>query len=215
MSKAADLNPKRPPPRQFIMPPDAWSDRWEGRPTKPIPVGMRRISAEDRLRCHVEAIKRADNLMPEHRRSPDDLQWQKVYEITLIHYILGLALCNSVDVDMPLWPAQDGSIMLYDNPKAGPGSAPILSERFSDLGIERCLDELDILARTDPVLGRRASDQDLRRIGQALADGSFFARLKAVDNEDTRAVAAHLRMLFGGALELMERGREAPFSVGG
>lgn len=178
-------------------------------------MGIRRISAEDRLLCHVEAIKRADNLMPPDRRTPDDLQWQKVYEVTLVHYILGLAICDPDNVNMPLWPAQDGSVMLYDNPKGGPGSAPILSARFSDLGIERCLDELDVLARTDTVLGRRANDKDLRRIGEALADGSFFARLKAADSEQTRAVEAHLRMLFGGALEIMERGREAPFSVGG
>lgn len=198
-----------------MLPPEAFSDRWDGRPTKPMAVGMKRISAEDRLLCHVEAIKRADRLMPEHRQSPDDLQWQRVYEITLIHYVLGLALCNPNDVDTPLWPAQDGGVMLYENPNASPGSCPIASERFSDLGIERCMDELDILARTDKVVGRRANDRDLRRIGEALADGSFFARLKAVDSDDTRAVEAHLRMLLGGVLDIMERGREAPLSVGG
>lgn len=224
MSKAAQvLNKPTPPPRAFVLGPSAFTERWRFRPTAPIQVGLRRISAEDRVHAHVKAIERADRMMPADRRSPEDSLWQKVYEITLVHYVLGFALCNAGDVTRPLWEAPDGHSlnggeqMLTDlsDEEIEFGTAPVASARFTDDGIARCLDELDILARKDPVTMRRASDADLVRAGAALADGSFFARLKAADTEETRAVGEHIRMLTGAILDLMERGREAPLSIGG
>lgn len=218
MSKAAQvLGKPTPAPRSFMLGPTAFTERWRLRPTSAIPVGLRRIAAEDRVIAHVKAIARADRMMPEDRRSPEDPLWQRVYEITLVHYVLGFALCNPVDVNLPLWPAQDGHTMLIDlsGDEIEYGACPVASARFTDDGIARCLDELDILARKDPVTMRRASDADLVRVGAVLADGSFFARLKSADTEETRAVGEHIRMLTGAILDLMERGREAPLSIGG
>lgn len=216
--KAADMTALKgpqptPPPHTFVLGPGAFTDLWLGRPTKPIGVGMRRIPAENRILCDKEAIARADNLMPPSRRHPEDPMWQRIYEISFIHYLIGFSLCNPQDVVRDLWPAQDGRTMVTEVENAKPGECPIASARFTEQGIARCFDEMDILARLDPVGRRMATNEDLIKLGAVLADGTFFARLRAADTGEAHAVGEHVRMLGGAMLDVMENGREAPLPM--
>lgn len=219
MSKAAQqvaASPAKPtpPPHTFILGVGAFTDAWKKRPDKPVRVGLRRIPAEDRLRCDAEAIKRADLLLPPHRRHREDPVWQRVYEVTFIHYLIACALCDPLDVNAPLWPAQDGLTFLLIDPESLPDRCPVSSARFTDNGIGRIFDEMDLLARADKVARALASDEELVAVGKVLADGSFFARLQQADTDEARAVGEHVRMLAGAMLEVMERGREAPLPMG-
>lgn len=67
--RAADVEKdlRQAPPHTFTLAPGAWTTEWDGRPTEPVTVGMRRISAATRLQANAEAIARADRAMPEHR----------------------------------------------------------------------------------------------------------------------------------------------------
>lgn len=216
--KAADVAKQQaakltPPPHTFVLGPAAFADTWLNRPTTPQRVGLKRAPAEDRIRCDAEAVARADKLMPVHRRTPEDPMWQRIYEITFIHYLLGFSLCDPQDVNKPLWPSQDGVVMLTEVTSGKPGECPVASARFSEAGVARCFDELDILARLDPIGRRMATDEDLVRLGAVLADGTFFARLRAADTGEAHAVGEHVRMLAGAMLDVMENGREAPLPM--
>jgi len=223
--KAADHVAISAPPKVFVMGPTCFTDKWNARPIKPLHVGLRRIPAEDRARCDSEAIKRADALMPESRRIREDPMWQRIYEVVFIHYLIGFALCNPVDANKPLWQAQNGQTLInvkwLDSGEVPETSkmarfaeeCPVSSARFSEAGIARLLDEMDLLAQEDAVARRMATDEEMVAIGEAFADGSFLARLRAADNDDARAVEAHLRMYAGAMLTLMENGRQAPMPI--
>lgn len=103
--------------------------------------------------------------------------------------------------------------MLMEVDALGLDPCPIASARFTDEGIARIFDEMDILSRTDPVGRRMALDEELLRLGRVLADGSFFARLTAANTAEAVAVGQHIRMLAGGILDLMEHGREVPLPL--
>lgn len=203
-----------PPPKVFPLSPASFADTWKNRPTTVTYVGLRRVPAEDRVRCDAEAIKHADRLMPVDRRHRDDPMWQRCYEITFIHYLIGFALAHPQDGALPLWPAQDGLTMLVFDPDALPEQCPVASMRFSEAGIARIFDEMDLLAREDAVTRRMASAEELIAVGEVLADGSFFARLKQAGTPEALAVGEHIRMLAGGILDVMERGRESPLPIG-
>lgn len=213
--RAADVEKdlRQAPPHTFTLAPGAWTTEWDGRPTEPVTVGMRRISAATRLQANAEAIARADRAMPEHRRDRADPEWRACFDIAFLHYLLGYALCHPQDVKRPLWEDQDGQLTLADrDPK--PGAIPLVSRRITDEGLLRCYDELELCERRAGVGRRAAKDGELRRLGAILADGSLLASLRTVESEEARAVEAHLRVLCGQVLDLCERGRETPHPDG-
>lgn len=223
------------PAKVFTLGPSCWSDQWFLRPKVPVRVGLRRVPAEDRLRADSEAIRRADALMPEHRRRKDDPLWQRCYEVCFVHFLISYSLCDPNDSSQPFWRAQDGQSLIVvrsmnqDNAnrevdpnsrfaKLGGEIVPVASARFSEAGIARIFDEMDLLAREDKVARRMATDEEIAVIaanllGHDMAEGAYFDRLKAANTPDANAVAAHLRMLLGGVLDIMERGREAPLPL--
>lgn len=212
--KEAEL--RTAPAHTFTLPPGAWATSWEERPTEPVEVGLRRLSSHERSLANVEAIARADRAMPKDRRSPDDPLWLQAWEIAFVHYLLGMALCHPQDARRPLWATregvslQDGTLLLADAEGGKPGAIPLVSRRFSDAGIVRCYDELEVVERLSGAMRRPARDGELARFGAALADGSLLAALRAHPSDDARAVEAHLRVLLAQAIDLVANGRESP-----
>jgi len=215
--RAADIEAKlrARPPHTFVLGPGAWKSTWDRRPLEPITVGLRRLGVDDRMLANAEALARADRLVPAHRRHQDDPQWRQGFNLALVHYTLGFALCQPDDLAQPLWADQHGDLMLIeaDDVDGKPGACPLVSRRFSDEGLTRCVDELDVLARIDPVGRRLARDVELRQLGEELANGSLVAALRAA-GEPARPIEQHVRMLAGGILDLLERGRETPSPTG-
>lgn len=214
--RASDLEKdlRAAPPHTFVLPPSAWATEWAGRPTEPVTVGLRRISAATRMQANGDAIKRADRAMPEHRRDQADPVWRRTFDVAFLHYLIGYALCHPADVNRPLWQDQDGQLTIEERRTAQPGDIPLVSRRFTDEGLLRCYDELEICERRAGVGARVAKDGELRRLGATLADGSMLAALRDVNSEETRAVEGHLRVLLGQVLDLVERGRETPHPSG-
>jgi hypothetical protein len=202
------------PPHTFDLGPGAWATRWEGRPLEPLKVGLRRVSAHDRSAANVQAIARADRAFEKlpHRRGEHDPLWLKTWEIAFVHYLIGYALCHPQDVSKNMWPDQDGdmSLVAREDQDGKPGAIPLVSRRFSDAGIVRCYDELEVLERMSGVQRRSARDGELMRFGAELASGSILAALRETPSEDARAVEAHLRVLLAQAIDLVSAGREAP-----
>ena len=214
--KAADIALRTAPPHTFDLGPGAWATSWEQRPVAPITVGLRRVCGHERSQANVEAIARADRAFKakglDARCHDGDPLWLRTWEMAFIHYLLGYALCHPQDVTRGMWPDQDGDMLLVDpdDREGKPGDIPIVSRRFSDAGIVRCYDELEILERKSEVNRRRALDGEVRRFGAELADGSLLAALRAHPSDDARAVDAHLRILLAQAIDLVSTGRETP-----
>lgn len=208
--KASEISLRTAPPHTIELGPGAWATMWEGRPSQPITVGIRRLSAFDRASANTQAIARTDRAfekMPERRVARDAL-WRQTWEIWFCHLLIGMALCHPQDVTRPMWPDQDGDLALQH--VADRDGVPYVSRRFSDAGIVRVLDEIEELERRSGVNKRRARDGEILALGAELADGSLLAALRAASGDDAHAVEEHLRILLGQALDLLERGREAP-----
>ena len=202
-------------PHAFVMPPGGWASSWAERPRGPVTVGLRRPSVEQRQQANREALARADRLVPETRRAQSDPFWRGAYEVALISYLMGYALCDPLDATKPLWLAQDGHLLLVEGGDGASGECPLTNRRLSDEGLTRCYDELEVLARMDGVGRRRARDGEIARLGAGLADGSIVAALRSNPSSDARAVDEHLRILLGQVLDLIEEGRQGPSPVAG
>lgn len=214
--RAADVEKdlRSAPPHVFTLSPNAWTTDWEARPKEPVQVGLRRVAAATREQANKEALVRADRCVPEHRRHRADAEWRRCFEVAFLHYLLGYALCHPQDVRRDLWADQDGQLTLEERAAVQPGDSPLVSRRFTDEGLTRLYDELELAERRAGVGRRVANDGEMRRLGAVLADGSLLVSLREIDGDDARAAEAHLRILLGQALDLLERGREAPHPDG-
>ncbi len=207
--KAANLPSARtPPPCRLTLGPKSFSSRWADRPAAAIEVGLRIASADEQLLASTEAVARTDRILPS--RTPKDPQWAATYEVCWIHYLLGMVLCSPADVNAPLWAAQDGSLLLCEKEPHEPGDAALVSLRFSDSGIARLWDEYDALVIAENVVWPEASADEVRKLGESLASGAFFAGLDtaaAAGNSEARHIGRQLRRLVHYVVHLRSTGR--------
>jgi hypothetical protein len=218
VSKAADLaqNQPTPPSKTFVLGPQAFADRWKGRPTSAVHIGLRRVSAEDRLTCNSEAVKRADALMPEHRRFREDPIWQETWRVCFIHYLISYAFCHPKDVTLSFPWSREGRTMVIEDPDALAATkerCPVVSARFTDVGIEAIFDQMALFEAEDKVGSRLATDDELLAIGAAFVDGSFVERLKQAGTREAAIVDKQMRMYCAALIHLMENGPEHPMPL--
>jgi hypothetical protein len=209
--KAAAVRLVQKPPRVITLGPRSFSSRWAGRPTGSIEVGLRIASADEQLRAASEATERTKLLLPSLAHG--DPCWAATYEVCWVHYLLGMVMTSPADVNAPLWPAQDGSLLLCEQEPHVPGDPPVTSLRFSDSGIARLLDEYDALCIADSAVWPEAAPAEIQKLGARLADGSFFADLDAAakgGNHEARHVAAQLRRLIHYVVHIRTHGLERP-----
>jgi hypothetical protein len=188
--------------------PKSFSSRWADRPAGAIQVGLRIASADEQLVASTEAVARTDRLLP--TRTPQDRQWAATYEVCWIHYLLGMVLTSPADVNAPLWAAQDGSLLLCEKEPHEPGDSVLVSMRFSDSGIARLWDEYDALVISENVIWPEAGTEEVRKLGESLASGAFFAGLDkaaAEGNADAHHVGRQLRRLLHYVVHLRTNGR--------
>lgn len=205
-----------PPAKTFTLGPQAFADSWRNRPTGPTHIGLRRVSAEDRLRCNSEAVKRADALMPEHRRFREDPIWQETWRVCFIHYLISYAICHPQDAMQPFPWSREGRTMVIEDPEALAATkerCPVSSARFTDQGIAAIFDQMALFEAEDKVGSRLATDEQLLAIGAALADGSFVERLRQAGTKETMIVDKHMRMLCGELFYLLENGPQHPMPL--
>ena len=217
--KAADL-PKRSavqkPSHVVTLGPRSFSSRWGGRPTAPLAMGLRIASAEERLQASTEATARTDRTLPEltarlGESRTEDPCWAATFQVSWIHYLLGMVLTSPNDVNAPLWAEQDGSLLLCEVEPHEAGDAALTSTRFTDEAIARLWDEYEALSISQSEVWPEATRDELKKLGTRLADGSFFAGLddaaKAGD-EEAEQVAAQIRRLLAYTIHLRRNGRQ-------
>jgi hypothetical protein len=185
------------------------SSRWtpeHGRPAGSLQMGLRIASANEKLVASTSAVSFADRLLP--GRDPSDRRWAATYHVCWIHYLLGVVMCSPNDANAPLWAAQDGALLLAVENE---GDAAVVSLRFSDAGLARLLDEYEALEISHSEVWPEISASDAKKLGQHLADDTFFAGLDEAargGNGEAKHVAAQLRRLFGYVVHLRTHGRE-------
>lgn len=208
--KAADLKLASEPPRVLTLGPRAFSSRWKGRPTEPVRIGLRIASAEERLSAGAQATARACTLLP--RIPATDVRWKATFEVCWIHYLLGMVMTSPGDVNAPWSDAQDGTVMLADADPSEGGPAAAVSTWFTDEGIARLWDEYEALTIKHSEVWPELPPDAVKRLGERLADGSFFANLDAAAREgngEARDVAAQLRRLLSYVVDLRTNGRQS------
>lgn len=169
------------PPRVVVLPPSSFADSWQSRPTYPLMVGLRRISADELLAADVKGKARAQEIFP--ALSPFDPYRLEVAEIVRFHVILGKALCDPRDARKPLWRDQQelaGENMLPLGP-----SGLVVPMRFTRDGLGRLFDELEVLNIEGNPTWPEATDDELVELAHSILDGSFVE-----DIEDALDVGA-------------------------
>lgn len=154
------------------MPPDAFASTWESRPSDPVVLGLRLISARDRIEIRRQAKEYADG---QHRESDD---WVECYNLACVRNYVALGICDPNDpnrgsdilpypeVQVPFALTEAGARFIFD--------ALIMNEReravyypagtfddVVDLTERIAAGELDELSETD-------REQALRHIRAAL-----------------------------------------------
>jgi len=212
--KAADLKfAPGAPPRVLTLSPKSFSSRWKGAPTEPVRIGLRIASAEERGQAAAEATNRACVLLP--RLPVSDPRWKATYEVCWIHYLLGLVLTSPNDVNAPWSDAQDGTVMLADAAPGENGDSAAVSTWFTDEGLARLWDEYEALCISRSEVWPELRGEAVQRLGERLADGSFFADLDAAasaGNAEAREVGAQLRRLLAYVVDLRTHGRQSAVS---
>lgn len=208
--KAADIQMAGAPPHVLTLGPKSFSSRWKGRPTEPVRIGLRIASAEERVSAGAQATARACVLLP--RVPASDPRWKATFEVCWIHYLLGMVLTSPNDVNAPWSDAQDGTVMLADADPADGGDAAAVSTWFTDEGIARLWDEYEALTIKHSEVWPELPPDAAKRLGNRLADGSFFADLDTAataGNGEAREVAAQLRRLLSYVVDLRTNGRQS------
>lgn len=194
--KASQLKFSEKPPVVVALGPRCFSSRWTNRPKELVHIGLRIASADEQLRAATEATTRADRLLTDPRVSKyghDDERWQAVYEVCRLHYLLGYIMTSAQDVNAPFWAQQFGDILMCEQEVSEAGGLPIVSARFTDAGLERLFDEYDALCIASSPVWPPASDDELKRLGARLVDGSFLEGLTSAAKEGN-SEAAHVEM---------------------
>lgn len=220
--KASALRPHRAPPRVVKLPPTCFVDSWSGRPTSPIPVGLRRASAGETELASKEAVRKTDELFPELIVRHHDPVWKAAYDTALLHILLSYTLTRPDDVDQPLWPKMDGAewitrlntsegLTFARNP-----SGMAVSRRFTVQGLGRLYDEVNALAVLDNPLYPELDDEQVvdffAGILDKLADleGPARADEQELDVDARHGTAAEARRMLGYLVSLVDEGMSRP-----
>lgn len=208
--KANDVAAKtgRAPPHTFTFGPGGWASTYPKRPTSPVEIGMRRLSADAYLSASLEATGKANEYLPgvDH----DDDKWLECHDVLLLHNVIGAALCHPADVTVNYFGAyQDGGAMVGPSP-SGEGAS---STYFSPEGMARLYDELTVLGVMDSPVWPESSDEELVALGAALQDGTFLPppppddqEVDEVEKAQRERLVANLRRLLGYVVQVRRDG---------
>ena len=106
----------RAPARVCQVPAWVWAQTWTDRPTEPLPVGLRTLSAQDLADARGWAESKADKA---HPGSHGSAIWIEAYNSALMIGALGRALCSPECADVPFWDYADGVAPMAIEPTRG------------------------------------------------------------------------------------------------
>jgi hypothetical protein len=104
MSTFSQLETQKPP-AFVLVPPDAFASAWDGRPAEEVCIGLRFVPDSDLEDARVEALKRAERLVPDHRKSDEATEvFVASFQDTLVRWIIARGTCDPNDVTKPWEP---------------------------------------------------------------------------------------------------------------
>lgn len=166
--------PRDPKPERIVvLPPSAFAEDWPNRPHVEVAIGLRRLSQSDLGIARREAEREAVGFYDELRESPRKVSFDVLDELrndALIVGAVGRAATDPNDASKPYFAGQEDGARMALTPQ----------------GARRLWDELVLLHVGGNVARPRASDEDVRRLGKALARGTV--RL----DDEARMLASYL-----------------------
>ena len=161
-----------PPPLVAVLPPSGFADAWPDKPKEPVPIGIRLVASDDLRFARSEAARIACDL---HPVDGDENNWRDAFNDTLMQLVVARATCQPHDVTRPFWDVPDENVKLA----------------LSSSGLAALWEAWDDLYRSSDALAPQASDDELGRLAELLADGSAWGRLDLAEAERTRRLLRH------------------------
>lgn len=155
---ALDDGPRRAS-RVVALDPSAFADTWEDKPTGPIDVGLRSVPELEMLNARSRAQQIADRMHP--RLGPDHPIWIETYNQTLMHWLIGHAMCQPDDIRRDFWQVSAAAKEM------------IISDRLTSDGTLRLFEELEVLRILDSPLSPEIDGSGIDFLRSELAGPLF------------------------------------------
>ena len=93
---------RRRPSGSVVVPPEAFADAWEDKPSSDVCIGLRFVSDADLEDARIEALRRAAELVPNHGESDAaDEVFVLSFHDAMIRWIIARATCDPNDATRP------------------------------------------------------------------------------------------------------------------
>jgi hypothetical protein len=138
------------PPRVIVVPRAAFSDRWEGKPSGDVAVGLQLLSDGDYQTARAEATKLASELQD------DEAGWLEAFHDALLRWAVAKAATDPNDARKPYFQAAEDTVR----------------DALTPLGVRRVYDELERLTIETSPLEPEANDGELLELAELLKHGA-------------------------------------------
>lgn len=152
-SQTVQKTPRRPLAVVTIGP-DDWSSTWPDRPAQSVAVGLSAFSEANAKTCIGEAVKSADELLP--NASHFDGDWIDARNEALILWVVSLSLCNPNEPKDTYLPSQDPDTV---------------AEAFRPETIRHFWDELERATVARSPIRNEATNEELAELARLLTSG--------------------------------------------
>jgi hypothetical protein len=164
-------NGPRPAPKVIELPPSAFADDWDNRPSEPMRVGLRLIAEGDIERARASALVRAQETIAEGGQDRVD-----AFNDAIMRLVIARATCMPDDVREPFFnlPEEDVQAALTTD------AVKLLWHEYDVLKVESCtyLPEAD--------------EDDLVDLSVALLDQDAWGALTVEKSKRLRRIARHM-----------------------
>lgn len=161
----------RPAPRVVELPPEAFADDWDRKPSQPMMVGLRLVSEGDVDRARSMALHKAIEMVPE----PGDVRVD-AFNDAVMRNVLARATCMPEDAREPFFPLPEADIEMA----------------LTDAAVKKLWIELDRLkVESSSYLGE-ADDDQLALLAGLLVEPDAWAALPPIKQTRLRRLCLSL-----------------------
>lgn len=173
MTSFADLRDQvpRPAPRVVELPPEAFADDWDRKPSEAMRVGLRLVSEGDVDRARSMALRKAIEVVPE----PGDDRVD-AFNDCLMRNVLARATCMPDDARESFFPLPEADIEMA----------------LTEAAVKKLWIELDALKVESSAYLGEADDDQLALLASLLVDAEPWKLLPASKQKRLRRLCLHL-----------------------
>lgn len=197
VTKAANPDGVRKPPRKVVLEPDAFADTWPEKPREAVAIGIRLIASSDVQAAKGQASEqvkawyrdRQDGTLTDEQSAVD------AYNDSFMRHCVARAACDVNDITRAYFPRAEDTVR----------------DALTEEAVRRLWDEILILHASTSVGIPRADGDDVMFVGRVLVDGAALASLPDSEQTELRTLLGYIRVRLAGT----GKAREAPVGTDG